>query len=209
LHQGAFRIINPCIVQIAMGIPLARLEDALDALREQAGSQLPTVETEPRLPLQGQVSHLLKQLGWDALPQKDGGLLLTGYSGRELDLAGDPVLVGAAGIVAPGSFLLGQSTHELAPTWWICYTEREKKVHSGTPTAQQVVGLLVCPACGSLNPRGWHHVQYTAILYPVVNVNPVRIETVSEGEVIYESVIKDYLECACGAEIARGGREIV
>jgi len=39
-------------------------------------------------------------------------------------------------------------------------------------------------------------------------VPPERIETISQGEVVYESVIKAYLECACGAEIARGEREI-
>jgi hypothetical protein len=210
LQQRAFRIINPYIAQIAMGIPQMRLQDALDALREQAGGQLQAVKLSPSITLQSQLSQLLQQLGWESLVvQGDGSVLLTGFTGRELDLANDPVLVGAAGIVAPGSFLMGQPANALAPTWWISYTEQEKVVHSGTPTEQQVVGLLVCPACGSLNPRDWHHVQYTAIRYPVSNVNPAQIETVSQGEVVYESVIKAYLECACGAEIARGGREIV
>ena len=208
--QSTFRMVNPCVVQIAMGIPLARMQDALDALREHAESQSSLVDASLRLPLQGQLSRLLNQLGWECLEQKDGSVLLTDFTVRELDLARDPVLCSAVGIVPPGSFLLGQSAHELAPTWWVSYTEKEKKlVHFGTPTEQQVVGLLVCPGCGSLNPRDWHHLQYTAIRYPVSSVNPARFETVSEGEVDYESVIKEYLECACGAELARGGREIV
>lgn len=210
MQQSAFRIINPCIAQIAMVIPQMRLQDALDALREQAGGQLLAVKLSPSITLQSQLSRLQQQLGWESLiVQGDGGVLLTGFTGRELDLAGDPVLASAAGIVAPGSFLMGHSAHELAPTWWVSYTELEKLAHSGTPTVQQVTGLLVCPACGSLNPRDWHHVQYTAIRYPIASANPAQIVTISQGEVVYESVSKAYLECACGAEIARGGREIV
>jgi hypothetical protein len=148
-------------------------------------------------------------LGWECLECNDGSVLLTGYTGQELDLECDPVLLSAVGIVSPGSFLLGQSAHELAPTWWVSYTEQEKLVHRGTPTEQQVHDLLVCPKCGSLNPRDWHHTQYTAIRYPISGLNPARVETISEGEVDYESVIKEYLECACGAELARGAREIV
>lgn len=207
--KSAFRIVHPCIEQIAMVIPQARLQDALGALRELAGHPVEMDAAQGELPLQGQLSHLLERLGWERLERSDGSVPLTGYIGPELDLERDPVLVSAVGIVSPGSFLLGQSAHELAPTWWVSYTEQEKLVHRGTPTEQQVVGLLVCPKCGSLNLRDWYHIQYTAIRYPVSCVNPARIVTISQGEVVYESVIKEYLGCACGAEIARGGREIV
>ena len=208
-ESNAFFIENPCLDQIAMAFPQERLQKTLAIFRA-----LPFVEDEQAEVLrqhspEQELVQWLKLLQWNCVRHTNGSLVLTEFTGRELDLECDPVLSGAVGIVEPGSFAVGHSAHELAPTWWVSYTEQEKQIHQGPPIQERIAGLMVCPLCGSLSPRDWHLVQYTAIRYPVTSVNPLYIATLSEGEVVYESVIKEYVECRCGAELAKNGREIL
>lgn len=193
---------KPSIDQMVLVVPEDGVQDFLEALLGgvvQRGGDLVQ-----------QLAQVLLSLGWNCARHGNGNLVLTEYVGRELDLEGDPVLVSAVGRVKPGSFVLGHAEHDVAPRWWwVSYTVQEKQISWGVPTKEQVGGLLVCPDCGSFSPGDWRHIQYTAINYPVKSVNPLHIATESQGEVLYECVIKEYVECGCGAEIAQNGRTVV
>jgi hypothetical protein len=204
--KSDFVIEFPCIDQMMLVFPEDRVQEALDAFHILLRNK--TLVGQQNSPEQ-ELARLLKLLGWNCTRQNNGSFVLTEYAEQNLDLEHDPVLVHAVGIVEPGSFVLGHAAHEFGPSWWISYTAQEKQVHQGLPTKDQIEGLMVCPECGSLNPRDWHHIQYTAIRYPAQSVNPLHIVTTSNGEVLYECVLKEYLECRCGADLARNGREIV
>jgi hypothetical protein len=205
-EKKALVIDNPCIDQIQLVFPEDRTFDALAALDAPGGED---DGVDQHTHSGRKLARLLQRLGWECAERNNGSLVLTAYTGLNLDLDHDPVLVHAVGLVQPGSFVLGHFAHEQSPSWWVSYTAQARNINWGLPTEDQVVGLLVCPACGSMNPSDWHHIQYTAIRYPVQSVNPLQIVTSSSGEVLYECVSREYLECACGEQLARNGRDYV
>lgn len=204
--QGERIIEFPCIDQIRIIFSEDRMQEALTAFRTLLGNI--SVAEQQNSPEQ-ELARLLRLLGWNSAQLKNGSLALTEYTQQQLDLEHDPVLASAVGIVDSGSFVVGHSSSEIASTWWISYIAQEKHINQGIPTKEQIAGLMACPECGSLSPRDWHHIQYTAIRYPVASVNPFQIVKISQGEVLYECVLKEYLECQCGAEIVRNGRDFV
>ena len=191
------------VTQICVCVPvqkvvvlLQRLLDGQQATPENHGTML---------------CQLLERYGWSASEGRDGAVLLHAYRGRDLDLAHDLVLKSLAGIVSPGSFLVGflkDEGNEALP-WYILYTADEKLVYYEQPTKQLLPALLVCPACGSLAVQDWRSVEYTAIVYPVLSVNSLHIRTAADlKEIQFESVIKAYIECSCGEEVPKDARTI-
>lgn len=195
--------MNARVIQTYVSIPAQKRDVLLQCLRMRQNSSVKDHNVE--------LCQCLESYGWSAFEEGEGAVLLNGYRGRALDLAHDPVLNCLPGIVPAGNFLVGFATdegNEEIP-WYILYTASEKQIHYEQPSTQSLPALVACSACGSSDVQNWHYIEYTEIVYPVLSVNARHVRTSADvKEIQFESVIREYLECACGEEVSKGSRSI-